>query len=54
MRVGIVGCGNVAGNRAAAFAGLSAAKSLAVLTALYTSAKSGRPERVPSLKEITP
>jgi UDP-N-acetyl-2-amino-2-deoxyglucuronate dehydrogenase len=37
-----------------AVTGREAAKSLAILTAFYASAKSGRPERVPSLKEITP
>ncbi|MFD4192539.1 Gfo/Idh/MocA family protein [Amycolatopsis thermoflava] len=34
-----------------AVTGREAAKSLAILTALYASARSGRPERVPSLNE---
>lgn len=39
--------------RAPAVTGRDAATSLAILTALYASARSGRPERVPSLKEST-
>ena len=34
-----------------AVTGREATKSLAILTALYASARSGRPERVPSFKE---
>jgi predicted dehydrogenase len=39
--------------REPAVTGREAARSLAILTALYASAKSGRPERVPSLKELS-
>lgn len=39
--------------REPAVTGRDAAKSLAILTALYASAKSGRPERVPSLEEMS-
>ena len=39
--------------REPAVTGRAAARSLAILTALYASAKSGRPERVPSLKEMS-
>ena len=79
LRAGVVGCGNVAGNHAAAYRGLApfhalqiadftaavregrepavtgreAAKSLAILTALYRSAASGLPEAVPQLTKET-
>jgi predicted dehydrogenase len=39
--------------REPAVTGRAAARSLTILTALYASAKSGRPERVPSLEEIS-
>ena len=41
----------VRAGREPAVTGREATKSLAILTALYASAKSGRPEPVPSLKE---
>ena len=40
----------VRAGREPAVTGREAAKSLAILTALYASAKSGRPERVPTLE----
>jgi predicted dehydrogenase len=40
--------------REPAVTGREATKSLAILTALYASAKSGRPEPVPSSKENRP
>ena len=40
--------------REPAVTGRDATKSLAILTALYASAKSGRPEPVPSSKENRP
>ena len=40
----------VRAGREPAVTGRDAARSLAILTALYASAKSGRPERVPTLE----
>jgi len=51
--VEIVGCADVDAVRAGrepAVTGRDAARSLAILTALYASATSGHPERVPTLE----